>query len=144
MREETWSRVITARGVKKRGLEDNSTDEDDRPDGRKIDLEEYKIILRFKKEDEQVVLRPITLYKVLWKKVGDEEVAKVLKDRNFFIKCRTEEQNKKALSIKNICKKLCVVEQFWARGTSQGESYVVSWRRKIWKNSNGVFRVGEG
>lgn len=45
---------------------------------------EYKIILRFGKEDEQVVISLITVSKELWEKVGDVEVTKVLKDGNLF------------------------------------------------------------
>ena len=74
----------------KRGLEGNSSEEDVRVVRQKVTREEFKIILRFRKEDEHVNLSPITLSRELKKKIGEVEMAKILRDGNLLIICKTE------------------------------------------------------
>lgn len=67
--------------------------------------EEFKIILRFRKEDEDVQLSPIALSRELKKKFGDVQLAKILRDGNLLIVVKTEEQKNKVLNAESICRK---------------------------------------
>lgn len=58
----------------------------------------------FRREDEHIRLSPIALTQ-LKKKLGEVEMAKILRDGNIMIKSKTEEQRRKALLIGDICKK---------------------------------------
>lgn len=49
---------------------------------------------------------PIALSRELKKKVGEVETAKILRDGNLLIICKTEEQKNKALKIESVCKKM--------------------------------------
>lgn len=88
----------------KRGLEENSVEENERMVWRKMDNEDFKVILMFRREDEHIRLSPIALTQ-LKKKLGEVEMAKILRDGNIMIKSKTEEQRRKALLIGDICKK---------------------------------------
>lgn len=61
--------------------------------------------MKFRKEDECINLSPIALSRELKKKLGEVEMAKVLRDESLLITCKTEEQKNKALRIESICKK---------------------------------------
>ncbi len=89
----------------KRGLEGNSSEEDNRVVRKKIVREEYKVILKFGKENEHIHLSPIALSRELKKKLGEVDTAKILRDGNLLVICKTEEQKNKALKIDNVCKK---------------------------------------
>lgn len=93
---------LVASQSSKRGLEGNSSDEDNRAVRKKSVKEEFKIILKFRKEDEHVNLSPIELKK----KLGEVDMAKILRDGSLLIICKTEEQKNKALKIDNMCKKM--------------------------------------
>lgn len=97
---------LVASQSSKRGLEGNSSDEDNRAVRKKIVKEEFKIILKFRKEDEHVNLSPMALSKELKKKLGEVDMAKILRDGSLLIICKTEEQKNKALKIDNMCKKI--------------------------------------
>lgn len=90
---------LVASQSSKRGLEGNSSDEDNRAVRKKIVKEEFKIILTFRKEDEHVNLSPMALSKELKKKLGEVDMAKILRDGSLLIICKTEEQKKQ--SVKN-------------------------------------------
>jgi hypothetical protein len=89
----------------KRGLEGNSSDEDNRVVRKKMVTEEYKIILKFRKEDENVTLSPIALSKELRKKIGEVDTAKILRDGSLLVICKTEDQKNKALKMDSVGKK---------------------------------------
>ena len=72
----------------KRSLEGNSSEEENRTVRGKVKIEEFKIIIKFRKEDEQINLSPITLTRELKKKVGEVEMAKILRDGIFVGKMR--------------------------------------------------------
>ncbi len=61
--------------TRKRGLEGNSSEEDNRVVPKKIVREEYKVILKFGKEDEHIHLSPIVLSRELKKKLGEVDTA---------------------------------------------------------------------
>lgn len=90
----------------KRSLEGNSSDEGNRVICKKMVRGEFKIILKFRMEDEQISLSPIALSREVKKKIGEVEMAKVLRDGNLLIICKTEEQKNKAMLIESICKKM--------------------------------------
>lgn len=90
----------------KRSFEGNRSEEDRRTVRKKVERKEVKIILKFRKEDEHVNLSPIALSRELKKKVGEVETAKILRDGNLLIICKTEEQKNKALKIESVCKKM--------------------------------------
>lgn len=98
--------VEDLRASQKRNFKGNMPDKDDRVVWKKVVREEFKIILVFRKEDENVNLSPMALSRELRKKIGEAEIPKVLRDRNLFIKCKNEEQRNKALCLENICKKV--------------------------------------
>ncbi len=50
-------------------------------------------------------LSPIALSRELKKKLGEVDTAKILRDGNLLVICKTEEQKNKALKIYNVCKK---------------------------------------
>lgn len=63
---------------KKRGLEESSFEENEQTIWRRLEREEFKIILVMRKEDEHIALGPIALTKDLKKKLGEIEMAKIL------------------------------------------------------------------
>lgn len=65
--------------------------------------EEFKIILKFRKEDEDVNLSPVAPSRELKKKIGEVEMAKISRDGSL---CKTEDQKNKDLQIDSICKKM--------------------------------------
>lgn len=89
----------------KRGLEENSSEEESRGVRKKIEREQYKVILKFRKEDEHVNLSPVALSRELKKKLGEVDTAKILRDGSLLMICKTDEQKNKALKIDNVCKK---------------------------------------
>lgn len=107
-REKSGKEMAGGHGSQKtkRGLEENSSDEgSSRVMRKRILVGEFKVIVRFNREDEQINLSPIMLSKELRKKVGDVEVVKTLRDGNLMIICRSEEQKTKAMQIESICRK---------------------------------------
>ncbi|MEQ2196244.1 hypothetical protein XENOCAPTIV_028509 [Xenoophorus captivus] len=108
-----WSMVENRRGrggkykVKwglnagKRSLDD----EEERVEIKKIMMENFKIILKFKAGQDMIGISPISLSNGLEKVVGDVELAKVLRDGNLLIICKIAEQKNKALKILMICKR---------------------------------------
>lgn len=56
--------------------------------------EEFKIILKFSKEDKQINLSPMALPREVKKKLGEMEMAKISRVGNSLITCKTEEQKK--------------------------------------------------
>lgn len=62
----------------KRGLEGNNVEENEQMVRRKMDNEEFKVILMFWKEDEHICLSPIALTQELKKKLVEIEIAKIL------------------------------------------------------------------
>uniref|UniRef100_A0A146QDP1 Zn-dependent peptidases, insulinase domain-containing protein n=1 Tax=Fundulus heteroclitus TaxID=8078 RepID=A0A146QDP1_FUNHE len=90
----------------KRSLEEDSSEEENRTVRRKMEKEEFKILLKFRKEDEEMILSPVAVSRELKKKLGELEVVKVLRDGNMLIQCKTEEQKNKAMQIDNVCKKV--------------------------------------
>ncbi|CAJ1074159.1 uncharacterized protein LOC116713401 [Xyrichtys novacula] len=113
---------MTATQTSKRGLDGNSSDEGGRIVKRKVEREEFKIVLRFRKEDEQVNLSPIILSRELKKKVGDVEMTKILRDGNLLIICRNEEQKNKVMHVENICKKVIYERKSFRDQCSQRRS----------------------
>lgn len=90
----------------KRGLEGNSTDDDDRAVRRKVVTEEFKVILKFREEDARVYPSPMILSKEIKRKIGDVELAKVLRDGNLLLICRNEEMRHNIMHVDSICKKV--------------------------------------
>lgn len=86
-------------------LEGNSLDEDSRVIQRKTEREEFKIILKFRKEDENVQSSPIAFNRELKKKFGEVQLAKILRDGNLLIVVTTEVWKNKVLNDESICKK---------------------------------------
>lgn len=68
----------------------------------KVMREECKIILKFRKKDEHVNLSPIALLGELKKKLGEVEMAKILRDRSLMVTYKTEEHKNKALHIVSV------------------------------------------
>lgn len=64
------------------GLDENSSDEGSRVVRKKVVRGEFQIILKFRKEDEHVNLSLIVLSRELKKKLGEVEMAKILRDGN--------------------------------------------------------------
>lgn len=62
----------------KQSLEGNSLDEDSRVVQRKTVREEFKIILKFRREDENVQFSPIAMSRELKKKFEEVQLAKIL------------------------------------------------------------------
>lgn len=100
------SRRDEANQNSKRSLEENGSEGDRRVVRDKVMREGYKMILKFGKEGEHVNLSPITLSRELRKKLGEVEMAKILRDGNLLTMCKTEEWKNKALLIVSICKKV--------------------------------------
>lgn len=71
-----------------------------------MDREELKITLKFRMEDEQVKLSPLALSRELRKKMGDVEMAKVLRDGNLLVKCEVTNREIKCCLLKARPKKL--------------------------------------
>ncbi|XP_035994688.1 uncharacterized protein LOC118563661 [Fundulus heteroclitus] len=90
----------------KRSLEEYSSDEENRVVRRKMVNEEFKVILKFRKEDMNINLSPIAVSREIKKKLGEVEFVKILRDGNMLIKCKSEEQKNKSMQIDNICKKV--------------------------------------
>lgn len=115
-----WSHVVSGRGrgrnrreseslfgtqMSKRTLEENSSDEGTPVVRKKTVREEFKIILKFKEEEQNIQIGPIALSRELKKKIGDISFAKTLRDGSVMIICKTEEQKNRALNIESICRK---------------------------------------
>ncbi|XP_013859124.1 uncharacterized protein LOC106514416, partial [Austrofundulus limnaeus] len=115
-----WSQVVNGRGRgrgkmlredknmvgnPKRSLEEISSDEGSEIGCKRMVKEEFKIILKFKNEEENIQLSPIAVSRELKKKIGDIQFAKTLRDGSLLIIVKSEEQKNKILQIDNICKK---------------------------------------
>ncbi|KAF0039006.1 hypothetical protein F2P81_009490 [Scophthalmus maximus] len=117
MDSDNWTNVGSQRGRgngglratslnNKRGLEENSLDEGRQVVRKKVVREGFKIIIKFKTEDVHIPISPINLAKELKKKIGDVEMAKILRDGSLLVKVKTEEQKNKTMRVENICKKI--------------------------------------
>lgn len=109
---DDWSPVVRGKGGKtnfrqsldasasasqnnKRSLEGNSSEEDNRMVRRKVERQEFKIIIKFRKTSS-----PKALTKELKKKLGAVEMSsEILQDGNVLVKCRNEEKRNKALKL---------------------------------------------
>lgn len=91
---------------RKRGLEGSSLDESSDVGCKKVGREQQnpKVILKFGQENEFRNVGLIALSKDLKKKLGDIELAKVLRDGRLLIICTSEEQKKKALQLEHVCR----------------------------------------
>lgn len=105
---------------------------------RKVINEEFKVILKFKKNAENMHLSPTAISRDLKKKLGEVEFAKILRDGNLLIKCKSEEEKNKAMQIDNICKK--VVSERKIIGENKVLSLVFH-LKKIWKNLKEIFMM---
>lgn len=104
-RDRRHGESLVGSQTSKRSLEEISSDEGTNIVRKKIVREGFKIIVRFRKEDEEIKLSPIALSRELEKKFGEVQLAKILRDGNLLIGVKTEEQKKKVLNIESICKK---------------------------------------
>lgn len=66
------------------------------------EVEAYKIILRFGEDNGLLTMNPIKLTTILKNQVGEIIMAKVLRDGNLLIVCKSEEQRERAMKIKEI------------------------------------------
>lgn len=89
-----------------RSLEENSSDEGGSAVCKKIVREASKVILTFRREDEHLQVSSIALSRELKKKIGEVEMAQVLRDGNLLVICKTDEQKEKALQVESIWKKM--------------------------------------
>ncbi|XP_035989752.1 uncharacterized protein LOC118561624 isoform X2 [Fundulus heteroclitus] len=86
----------------KRSLED----EEERVEiKKKIMMEDFKVILKFKAGQDMIGISPINLSNGLKKVIGDVELAKVLRDGSLLIICKNAEQKNKAVKPQMVCKK---------------------------------------
>lgn len=112
--ETSWSVVENKKGgggkdkgkkginTGKRSLEDEEENVETR---KKVMMEEFKVILKFRAGQDLTGVSPITLSIGLKKVIGDVELAKVLRDGSLLIICKNAEQKNKALKIQSICKR---------------------------------------
>lgn len=68
------------------------------------EIEEFKVILRFREGNGVQALNPVKLTTVLKNQVGDIKLAKVLRDGNLLILCKNKEQSEKAYKMKEVGK----------------------------------------
>lgn len=65
---------------------------------------EFKVILRFREGNGVQALNPVKLTTVLKNQLGDIKLAKVLRDGNLLILCKSKEQSEKACKMKEVGK----------------------------------------
>lgn len=82
----------------KRGWED-SAEEEDRVVRRRVEKQEYKVILKFK-EGERI--SPVALSAAIKKTIGEVTMAKTLRDGSLLLVCVNEEQRRKAMRVPKI------------------------------------------
>lgn len=109
-----WSKIESRRGgggkdkIKKgisTGKRSLEVDEDGVRVKKRVVMEEYKVLLKFKPGQDMFGVSPINLSNGLKKAIGDVELAKVLKDGSLLIICKNAEQKQKALRLQAVCKK---------------------------------------
>lgn len=94
----TWSDRRHHFQNSKRALKENSSNEGSGRGVRKRALiGEFVVIVRFSKEDKQIILSMVMLSRELRRKLGEVEMVKTLRDGNLLIICRSEEQKIKAM-----------------------------------------------
>lgn len=109
-------------------------------------LDELKVILKFKEEGGIQKVSPIALTKDLRKLAGEIKLARVLKNGDLMIICKNEDQKRKVMGIKVICKKEVVSsgnggQRQWASGVITGVPLDVS-MDELKNNINGGQIVG--
>lgn len=94
-------------------------------------MDELKVILKFKEDGGIQKVSPIVLTKELRRVVGEIKIAKVLNNGDLMIVCNSEEQRKKMLKIKVMCKQEVVSSKIvgqrqWVSGVISGVPLGVS------------------
>lgn len=113
---------------------------------RSVNLDELKVILKFKEDGGIQKVSPIVLTKELRRVVGEIKIAKVLNNGDLMIVCNSEEQRKKMLKIKVMCKQEVVSSKIvgqrqWVSGVISGVPLGVS-MEELKSNINGGKIVG--
>lgn len=89
-----------------------------------VNVNEFKIILRFDEEKGILPMSPVKLTTILKNQVGDIIMAKVLRDGNLLIMCKSEEQRQRAGKMKEIGKNKVVSTSYIGQGTKWAKGVI--------------------
>lgn len=89
-----------------------------------VNVNEFKIILRFEEEKGILPMSPVKLTSILKNQVGDIIMAKVLRDGNLLIACKSEEQRQRAGKMKEIGKNKVVSTNYIGQGTKGAKGVI--------------------